>query len=559
MKNNSRLNSLVLLAIASMFTGCTTLEPKVRTFEGNVHNDIKKHQEKADEPIPVITSTSAAWLAGAPVQIAEPVLPILTQSVSYHPTKAVSLADVASWITQTTGLVIDIAELQTNATTGVAGSAMGTMGATGMPGALPGMPTGMPMSPGGVGIMGATTGYQQQQNMYSMFINYEGPLSGLLDVAANKSTAWWKIIDGRASFYRSETKTFYLPSVARKFTGDSTITSSTGGSGSGGSSGSSGGVSAGVTSNGGANSISNYVVDLWSDLDKTAKTVGAGAQVSTNESAGSITVTGTPAQVRHIEDWVRNLSNQLSQQVAVTVHVYSIKLSNEDNYNWDPSIVFKSATGVLGYTITGPQSPPVISGNTPLNLAVNVLNNAKSGKTSQYNGSQLAFQALSTLGRVTEKISQTVVTMNGQPAPVQIANQQGYLAASSTTLSSNVGSTTSLTPGTITTGFTAMFLPRIVNGKVILGMTMTNSASNGFTTATSGGSSIMNPNVDSNTFQQSVSLTPGDALLLTSLQRDKGGINKSGVGAPDNYLLGGGVDNTYAKQIVAIVITAKIL
>jgi type IVB pilus formation R64 PilN family outer membrane protein len=545
--------SIISLSLAAALSGCSTLQPKVMDLESKVTKDIQTQREKADVAQPVVTSTSASWLAGAPIQIAEPVLPILNQVVTYHPIKAVTLADIGSWITQNTGLVVDIAELQNNANNGLGGVGIGGIGAAGGVGAGT-VPS--PVIQGGLGSNGLNANVPQQQSMYSMFVNYEGPLSGLLDVAANKSSAWWKIIDGKANFYRSETKTFYLPSVARKFTGDHTISSNTG---STNSSGGTSGVSTGVTSSGGANSISNYLVDLWTDLDKTAKTVGTGAQVSTNESAGSITVTGTPAQVRHIEDWVKGLTNQLSQQVAITIHVYSIKLNNEDNYSGDPSVVFKSATGILGYTISGADSPALVTSSNPMKLGINILSNAASGKTTQYSGSQLAFQALSSVGRVTEKINQTVVTMNGQPAPIQIANQQGYLASSSTTLTPNVGATSTLTPGNITTGFTAMFLPRIVNGKIILGMSMVNSSSNGFTTASSGGSTIMNPNVDGQSFQQSVSLTPGDALLLTSLQRDKGSLNSNGVGNPDNYLLGGGIDNTYGKQIVAIVVTARIL
>lgn len=543
-----KLQTVFLLVVAATLTACGAVSPQVRSLEKRVDQDIKTYQAKAAEKIPVITSTPAAWLAGAPVQIAEPTLPILSHSIGYHPTKAVSLADVAAWISQNYGLAVDIAELQSNS----ANSALNST--TTVAGAQPGLPnaaqTAVP-----VGNVGGVSNMPLQQSMYTMYINYDGPLSGLLDVAANKSNAWWKIVDGRASFYREETKTFFLPLLARKYTGDSSISSNTSSAASSGSTT----TTTGATNTGGANSISNYVVDFWADLDKTAKIVAAGGQVSTNPSAGSITVTGTPAQVRHVEDWSRSLRDQLSQQVAINIHVYSVKVTNEDNYSLNPSVIFQSASGVLGYSLKGPQSPAVISGKTPFDLGVSILSNSVSGKTSEYSGSQLAFKALSTLGQVVEHINQTVVTLNGQPAPIQMANQTGYLKSSSTTQTANVGTTTTLEPGTITTGFTAMLFPRIVNGKIILGVTMTNSTNNGFTNISSGGATIQNPNVDSNTFQQSVSLTPGDALLLTGLQRDNGSASKSGVGIPSNYLLGGGFDDSLGKQIVAIVISATIL
>lgn len=510
------ITNLILASITANAVGCSGLETKVAKTSTKTTEIINDVVRKSEKEVPVVTSTSASWLAGAAIQLADPVLPALQQPVLYHPTKQVSISDVASWITQEKGLVVDTAEVK------VPGQSS-TQSA--VPVAAAGQPVGL------------------------FYVNYEGPVSGLLDIVANKTSSWWHVVDGRVSFYQSETKTFYLPAIARKYVGDSTIASTSSSSGTGSSS----------QASSGANSISTYTIDFWADVEKTAKAVASGAQVSVNSSSSSITVTGTPSQVRHVQEWTRGLADQLSQQVAVSVQIYSVKLKNEDNYNWNPSVLFKPASGLFNINLAGPQSPSVVSGANPLKLGVSIISNAISGRSTQYNGSQLAFQALSTIGNVIENLNQTVVTLNGQPAPIQIANQQGYLASSATTLTPNVGATTTLTPGNITTGFTAMFLPRIVNGKVILGVTMTNSTSNGFTTTTSGGSSISSPNIDVNTFQQSVSLTPGDALMLTGLQRDALSASKSGVGKADNYALGGGVDNSTNKQVVAIVITAKIL
>jgi len=111
----------------------------------------------------------------------------------------------------------------------------------------------------------------------------------------------------------------------------------------------------------------------------------------------------------------------------------------------------------------------------------------------------------------------------------------------------------------VATGITATFLPRINNGKVILKMTMTNSSLLGLGTVSSGTSTIQTPNVDLTTFQQNVSLTPGDALLLTGIQQDNISQNNSGVGSATNMLLGGGVNNSTDKTMIAIVISAKVL
>ncbi len=538
----SRLHKAVALALIQSFcvSGCTALEPKVQSLETRVQKEIKQEHAKAEEPIPVIASTNAAWLAGTPVDIAEPVLPILKQNVGYHPTKPFSLSDVSSWITQTTGLIVDTAEIQQSSLSG------NTTSTTTQAGAAAAAPATSTQNTNNIALMSFSKEIGKNY--------YEGTLAGLLDVISNKSNSWWKIASGRAVFYRTETKTFYLPVLSRKFTGSNSITSSSGNSTNSGAT--AGSTTTGSTASGSSNSTSDYTVDFWADIQSTATTIAAGGKIATNPSAGSVTVTGTPAQVRHVEEWARDYGNQLSQQVAIEVKIYSVKLSHEENYNWNPNIIYKAASGVVGYAVSGPQAPAVVSGGTPLKLGLSLLNNATSGSKTQYSGTQLALQALSTQGHVVEQISQRVVARNGSPTPMQLANDQGYQVSSSETLTPNVGSTKSTVTGTLTTGFTALFTPRIVNGKVVLDMAMSNSLFNGFTTSATGD---QKPNVDVQKFQQSVSLTPGDALMLTGLQRDRGNASKSGVGASDNYLLGGGVDNNLDKQLVAIVITATIL
>lgn len=540
--------AITAFLLSGVLTGCGTVLTEVQGLEKNTADKISTAHEKAAEPQPVVSSTPTAWLMGQAVQVAPTRSPLLSGNVTYHPTQRVTLADVASWITEAKGLVVDTAEAQPPTTTGqsTTGLAPGYNAPT-----VPPLPTGTPM--GLVSPVGPATQTSASSQPVTMSISYEGPLSGLLDYAANKAGVWWKFSEGRVVFYRTETKTFYLPAISRKSTGGSSITTASGGSGASGAPGASG--STGNTASGGATSTSDYVIDVWGDLEKTAKTVGGGAQVVANASLGSLTVTGTPRQVRDVEEWAKTLSENLNQQVSITVQIYNVKVTKEDNYNWSPAVVFSSLTGG-SLTLTGPQAPVPVSGLTPLSLVAN----AATG--SQFQGSQLAVRALSTVGRVTETLRQTVVTLNGQPAPIQVANQRTYLASSTpgtAAAGSSVPVAPTLTPGQLTTGFTGMFLPRVVNGKILLTMHIVSSTLVSMGSITSDKSLIQTPNVDTSTFPQSVMLTPGDSLLLTGLRLDTGNANNSGIGTPENYLLGGGVDNNSGKQLIAIVITAKVL
>lgn len=520
--------------VAGGVAGCGSVELQARQNASTAMQHITQEQAKADVPVPVVTSTPAAWLLGQSVDVLPAKSPLLSRVVIYHPAQRVMLNDVAAWISQASGLVVDTVEAQS--------------------------------APGAAGGMQALAAA-------AFPIAYEGPLSGLLDATANKAGLFWKFDSGRISFYRTMTRTFYIPALARNSSGTSSISTggapgaganSSGGNGvassAGGQSGSPSGQS--TLSGGGASSTASYAVDVWAELEKTAKIVGDGAHVIANKSFASVTVTGTPAQVRNVEEWTKSLAENLSQQVAITVQVFRVKTTEEENYNWNPDIVFKGLSTKYGFNLSGPQAPPIVSGDTPLNFAAAVLPTAY-GSQAQYTGSQLAVQALSKLGRVSESVKQTVITLNGQPAPLQVANQTSYLQSSTQSLqpASNGAAPVAptLTPGVVTTGFTAIFLPQIVNGKVLLSMDLTNSTLIRMGSVSSGGSSIQTPNIDLSTFQQSVSLTPGDTLLLTGFQQDSGAINQSGAGAPNNYAFGGGVGNSAGKQLIAIVITAKVL
>jgi len=526
---------LIVLIITAIFLGGCSTTKQSNALRQHTADKIAAAEENASQPTPVISKTHLPYLIGEQVQVAPNPSPILNRQVTYHSTKAVSLTDIAAWIRQETGLVVDTIEAQS-----------GSSQANAPSGPVP-TSTVMPPLPAAMG------GITDQTNIAStrLSLDYEGPLSGLLDVVANKSGMWWKMSNGRLVFYACETKTFYLPAIARSSTGNSQISASTGSS-------SSSGNSSGSSSSGGATSTSTYTVDVWADLEKTAKTISGGAQIVVNPSVGSISVTGSPVQVRSVEEWAKNLSENLSQQISITVHVYQVKVNNEDNYSWNPSVIFNDAK--YGFSLVGPDVPPTVSGIKPLNLTTSILKNA-TGSAAKWNGSQVAVAALSTLGQVSETLRQTVVTLNGQPAPIQVANQQGYLASTTAPVNYGTGVTVppTLTPGTLTTGFTAMFLPRVVNGKIMLAMNLTNSTLIGMGSVSSGDSSIQTPNVDVSTFQQSVTLTPGDSVLLTGYSKTNGNTSQNGVGTPGFWGLGGGMDSTADKQMIAIVITAKVV
>lgn len=549
-----KVRAMFAAAIVLASSACTSLHEDVAAVRSQAQQKIVTEMERADRAAPVISSTPEAWLMGDAVEIEAPQSPILDQKVIYHPATRVTLLDVAEYVQQTTGIKVEAIDLQSATSVGQSAAKPSTV-------IMPGQAPGASQDQGG-----AQGRENPAQKLFAM--SYDGKLSGLLDLAASKAGVWWKLDQGRLRYYQTETKTFYLPVNARASIGTAQISANTGsdqggGAGGGGQGGGAGGSAGGQSGSlsGGTNSSSTYTVDKWKEIKEAAVIISGGAPVAVNPGLGSISVTGTPNQVRHVEDWVKSLTDSLSQMVAITVRMYSVKLNSQDNYGWSPDVVFKGLKTQYGFNLTGQQPITVAAGSSALNFTASVLSSA-TGSKAQYVGSQLAVQALSELGEVSEVLNRKIVTMNGEPAPLQIANQRGYIASQTAPASVPTGTTPpapTLSTATITSGFTAMFLPRVVNGKILMAMNITDSKLLSLDKAGGEGNLIQSPNIDLQTMQNSVRLTPGDTLLLTGHQQENGSSNNKGTGSPGNWLLGGGVGRSTGRQMIAIIISAEVL
>ncbi len=541
----------VAAAVLPFMSGCATFH-QAHEMRTRAEQQITQAQLPASPP--VVQTVDTPYLLGSMVKVTAPVPAILRQPVTLVTASPMTLGQIAAKISSMTGIPVDAEESERGGAGGAAVSSASSFSG----GALPPPPP-------------ALLGQLAQTASAPLSLHYTGPLSGLLDAVAAKEGVWWHFRDGRIVFFRTETKTFSVPALAWNTQAMGSIIASAGANANGGSSGSGAmpamstaatGGSAGANSNtstGSTSIVNSSSVNVWSGLQKIAQTVaGPGAQVIADAATGSITVTGTPPQVRHMQEWVQGLARQLSRQVAITVHVYDVQVTNEQNYGFNPSVAFNSLGKKYGFTVQGAPMPTPVSGQTPFSLGASILSSA-TGALGQWSGTQAAVQALATLGNVSQVFEQSAVTLNGQPAPIQVAQQVGYLASSSSTQTANVGTTNGLTPGTVTTGFTAMFLPRVVDGKILLGMNMTISSLLSIQTVSSGGASIQVPSVSSSTFQQSVSLKPGQTLLLTGFKQNNGQTTHNGVGSPYMPMLGGGADANTKNQMIAIVITARIL
>ncbi|EBY3558117.1 PilN family type IVB pilus formation outer membrane protein, partial [Salmonella enterica subsp. enterica serovar Muenchen] len=167
-------------------------------------------------------------------------------------------------------------------------------------------------------------------------------------------------------------------------------------------------------------------------------------------------------------------------------------------------------------------------------------------------------KALSEQGDISVVTSQDSTVTNLTPVPIQMADQTVYVAGSATTTTTDVGATTTLTPGMITTGFNMTLLPLIRQaGDVQLQVNFNLSDPPGIRSFTSkdGNSYIEMPYTKLRSLSQKVNLRAGQSLVLTGFSQDNTSVRKSGTFTPGNFLFGGGRKGEHGRSTLVIIIT----
>lgn len=537
---------ILIVAVMAALSGCSTATMKpINEGVAAVEKEatvataaIRNAAPLARAPESTVKKSNNVWF---PVTKVESQLPpqavsALKRQVAVN-RKFLTLNETASYITALTGIPVSVNmsaiaraaqqdEQNQNAGTGGAGSTS----------TVPAIQT----QNGGFG------GTLQQ--LYHQ-VTYTGPMSGLLDLVASRYNIDWEWDKTSVRFFKTKSKTFRLTALP----GDTSLSSRIGTSSSGGSSGSgSGDSNSGSGSTSSSSSELNAGVEftglsVWTGIEDSIKTMLSDVgKVTVTPATGTVTVEDTPLVLSRVEKFIDNQNDALSKQVVINVKVLAVELndSNEYGINWD--VVYENLNRSIGIGITNTFAPTV--GAT--NLAFRVLSG------SMFDGSSAMISALSQQGKVSQVTSASLVTINNQPAPIQVGRQTTYLASSTTTIGTGgAGNTVSLSPGVITTGFSMNVLPHILdNGKMMLQYSGDISALTKIPTVTSGDTSIQTPEIDTRNFMQRVIMNTGETLVVTGFEQFTLDGNTQGPGNAEAIALGGGVKTKKGKSQLVVLI-----
>lgn len=381
-------------------------------------------------------------------------------------------------------------------------------------------------------------------------LSYDGPLSGFLDVAAARYGVSWEWDGNGIRFYRYATRTFRIAALPGETSVQNMVSNSTGGA-SGGSS---------TSAEAKQRTQVDSKLSVWEGISESIKgmlsTKGAGSRLAVTPATGTVTVTDTPEVLARIEKFIEQQNASLTKQVVVNVRVLSVELNNAEQYGINWGLAYQAMSGNLGFKFSNAFTDPGSAGGS--SLALNVLSTAGQSTNADvrsWAGSQALINALSSQGHVSQVTSASLTTLNNQSAPLQVGRQTTYLASSTTTVTQGAGSTTTLQPGMLTTGFSMTIVPHILEkGRLMLQYAIDISSLLRMYTVNSNSSSIQAPDVDTRNFLQRVMLNSGETLVMTGFEQNSLNATTEGMGNANNTMLGGGINGKRNRSVLVILV-----
>ena len=402
--------------------------------------------------------------------------------------------------------------------------------------------------------------------------NYTGSLSGLLNYASNRYGVWWRYKAGIITFYTKETRVFNIYALPT----ETSISNSL----SGASMGDTGGSSSSTLSQ-------SANLALWDNIEQgLQQVVGENGQLSFSRVAGTVTVTGSPFIIREAADWIAKFNEKLSRQVAISVKVLSVSVTNSDNYGLDLTGVFTNDTIQANYT-----SPfTIASGST--GAAAGMLSMTLLKPSSKWKDSNAVIQAFSSQGKTSLVTSASVTTLNNKVAPIQITTQQNYVKESNVSTSgtgSDRSVDTDMETDTLNYGFMLEVLPRILDhGRLIVMFSMNLTDLVSLETFSSDGSSsngtydysddsdsddtddststgdrektvVQLPKMQTRGFVQEIAMRSGSTLVLTGFEQVQNTTTTGGIGKAKMSILGGQAYSANNRDVMVILLTPEVL
>ena len=351
-------------------------------------------------------------------------------------------------------------------------------------------------------------------------VSYTGSLRGLLDTISSLSGYGWDYDakTNRITFSAMQVRTYTIMAAPGVITYDSQVSNKskerTSGSSISGSSINST-VSSGDTSSQTSQvHTSKIEMDIWKEIETAVKgLLSKRGTVSINQAAGTVTVRDSYTRLRDVTAYIDSINARLSRQVAITVRVWALELTDA------------SSAGLNLQTLFENNDVSVVAGSLgDLGSASTAAVSVVKGKLK---GSSGTIKALKEWGRATQLSSAGGLLMSNQPLPVQAIKRHAYLAGM-TLATSEYNQTSEITPGEVTTGFAMTIIPHILpDRRVILQYTVTLSALDSMEEIDREQVYVQLPQVSTRSFAQRSKMKMGQTLVLAGFEQSTQNLGNS--------------------------------
>jgi type IVB pilus formation R64 PilN family outer membrane protein len=540
----SSLFPLIAVALSQLISGCSTLDRVGATEKraGATEAKAEAHQRSLEKG-QVVRDLTSQWINPVPLNgLAGQRSELPPCAVKINRPGLVSLAYVSSFITDQCRIPVVVTPDAQAAMTGSDGGAGGKTEK--MSGPLP-APDASGMVPlASMGQAGSQPVAVPQGAGGLRGVSWNGALSGLLDNVTTRLGLSWRYEYGHIAIFWLDTRNFainFMDSdasfVSKTVSGTTTSTGTSGGGGTTGDNSTSQTTTATIKSN------------IFKDVENTVKSMLTPGSGRLNLSAGVLTVTDTPRVLDSIGRYIDDRNRELNRQVMISVKVFSVENRHQNQLGIDWNAVLN--TGSVGLTLT---SPFTGAASDALSGGVAILDGKGEGTKS-------FLKALDEQAKLSVVTSASALTTNLSAVPVQNAIQQDYVPNISTNQTANVGTSTSITTATITTGFNMTALPLLFpnSPKMQLEFSISMSDDPTFTAFTSGGQNAQLAKTTPKTIVQRVIMQSGQTLVLSGYEQLSDSANRQGTGSYSFFGLGGGARGDDSRRMFIILVTPVVL
>lgn len=239
-----------------------------------------------------------------------------------------------------------------------------------------------------------------------------------------------------------------------------------------------------------------------------------------DKSNTALVVKDRPRYVDEVADYINNLNEKLTRQVAIDVEVIDVEISNDSQLGLDWRLVKNQISDLANVNFVSDFASSLTS--TANNASIFRIQDANASAT----GTALLIEALESQGSVSKRTYPRVVTMNNRVGKIRAIDRQSYIQRRSVQSTANVGAQASIIQGNVETGFILYALPKVMkNRDVIMRLTTSLSSLLELESKGEGDQRVESPRVSDKDFDNTVVIQSGETLLIAGLSSKENNMN----------------------------------